>query len=335
VCGLGSWEPLAEGLFTWRQFDPDCRLANHIQKLAPAACAISGCKIPGEFEKLRRAWNATKAPGAVDRSVVRARPPVKIFVGGDSVDRYFGLDLCSLFEFPVIAFAAKGIYPCDALHVKKGPQYHTCITCKLPGVIYTKEAIWSLHMSGPLEHNLSGFADERVKQGLVQFKEEFGEPDLVVISSNLWDVGRWHNLEWGGRTDDLPGLLPFSYLESWIANMTRVVQVAKASVPMGATIAIRTPVPPDSYLQEEGRLLYANLGYQAHYAQLAEASRFVAAKEGVQVVDLYSMYSSMNNHTMYLRDGGHGAVSVGMEVVNIYLDIVEKQRMKSRRPRSD
>lgn len=97
------------------------------------------------------------------------------------------------------------------------------------------------------------------------------------------------------------------------------------NVPAGTSIAIRTALRPNSYMQEDGRLLYGKLGFQAHYAQLAEASRYVAKKEGVHLVDLYSMYLARNNHTHYLRDGVHGAVHVGMEAVNMYLNIVRGQ----------
>ncbi len=67
-------------------------------------------------------------------------------------------------------------------------------------------------------------------QGLAQFRREFGEPDLVVLSSNLWDVGRWHTIDYGGWTEILPPMLPFSFLEGWITNMTKVVKKTKVRV---------------------------------------------------------------------------------------------------------
>lgn len=94
----------------------------------------------------------------------------------------------------------------------------------------------------------------------------------------------------------------------------------------GTAIAIRTPVPPQSVQTKNSRLLYDTLGYQAHYAQLTQASHHVGRLYNLHVVDIYTRLMLMNNQTTTLRDGVHAAWWVGMEVINTYLNIIAQRR---------
>ena len=90
-------------------------------------------------------------------------------------------------------------------------------------------------------------------------------------------------------------------------------------------IALRTPVPPLTVPEKGFRLAYSHLGYQAHYAQLAQATRHVADIHGLHLVDVYSKLVLMNEQKTSLRDGVHASSWVGMDVINTYLNIIARK----------
>ena len=158
----GNWKAIGSdnNAWTWNSFDPHCSLTNELGPLAETACAQpdSNCEWPSEvFTSLRKSWDfkAAATPAVPD-----VRPVNKILVVGDSVDRYFGFDICGLAGLPVGGFAPPDLPSCT-FHKDRGPQFHDCMTCVMPSFIYAKEAAFSIHLEGPLEHNLHGFADER------------------------------------------------------------------------------------------------------------------------------------------------------------------------------
>lgn len=90
-------------------------------------------------------------------------------------------------------------------------------------------------------------------------------------------------------------------------------------------------MPPQSVQLNHSRLLYSDLGYQAHYAQLADACRYIADKYQLQLVDIYSRLLLMNDQMTFLRDGVHASWWVGMDVMNTYLNIIKHHRRRTDR----
>lgn len=157
----GTWRAIGPNIWTWQSFDTKCSLTNELGLLAETACEVpeSDCDWPSEvFTPLRQAWNFTK--GATSSPTSQQTRAARILVVGDSLDRYFGFDVCGMAGMSVLPFAPVGLPSCN-FHTDRGSEYQDCMTCKMPGLIYSKEAAFSIHMSGPLERGLQGLADER------------------------------------------------------------------------------------------------------------------------------------------------------------------------------
>jgi hypothetical protein len=91
-----------------------------------------------------------------------------------------------------------------------------------------------VHPTGPYHANETGSYKVRIPAALAEFKSEFKRhPDMVLLSSNMWDQARMWT-----RRDNLHGvankLLPEA-VHSWAANFTQVLQTAAATFPKVGT----------------------------------------------------------------------------------------------------
>lgn len=136
-----------------------------------------------------------------------------------------------------------------------------------------------------------------------------GDPDLIIMASNFWDLSRMVLKE---KIDISNGLSPDA-IEGYERNLTTWIHHVRETFSNQSHLVFHThPQPaPEAYKQKWDYL---------PWHQLNEAGRLVAEKEGLELVD-YDRITRPFPPEKWSKDGLHPFDWVSQEILNVYLNI--------------
>lgn len=218
-------------------------------------------------------------------------------------------------------------------------NYPSCIvnTCSTPRTNRRLRLLASyipgVHPSGPYHKGRKlGFRRRIDQAATVWHAYASGPPDIIIISSTLWDLARLSAFQPDIMKKEE---LPRDYLESWVDNYTRVVEYTRLRVNApDAMFVYHTNMMP-RYDSASGDMIKAYLGRANHIRQLNSAGRHAASLLGMEVVDYEAVAARFLEGQTYLVDMIHPNPQVGLELANIYLNYISqiKRGGSSRRGR--
>ena len=280
-----------------------------------------------------------KPNSAVPCASNQGRPRV-IMIIGDSVDREAIFHLASWGQKP----QPPSVVVCNGLIL-----YQTCCG----------DLIGAVHIFGssPVGPYLGQFTEsyvEIVKRSIEDWRSKLKlpDPDIVVVSPIFWDIGRGYELfnqvvlereraqryyeitksKLAGSSTGHDGIsarfslptLPRSYINSWVKNVSDLVDYLKTKVfsPSRTVFGCHTNAP--FLVHPNGTAIHRFLGKHSYLVQHNEALKHVAYLKDLFVVDYASMTAGFHHGAMYLEDRHHPGPEVSLEVLNIYLNIAHQ-----------
>lgn len=244
--------------------------------------------------------------------------PYTILLLSDSVDRYVTLHTCDYLGGTMQFF-----YPTERQN-QTAYSLHTCIS----NTSLTLAASYfpGVHPTGPYHKSLRMNFTQRfdfVANTWHMVSER--PPDLVMVSSLFWDIARLYFHEPEQLADD--ELTP-DLIEAWSKNYTEVVAYAQSKFPETPLWGYHNSMPP-KFNPYTGVMEKPYLGRLNYIHQLNAAGEFIALKNGLIFVDYYKIGQRLAIGQTYLFDLIHPKRTVSLELMNLYLSIVE-QHYKSR-----
>ncbi|GAX85229.1 hypothetical protein CEUSTIGMA_g12649.t1 [Chlamydomonas eustigma] len=357
----GTWTPSSSLPGSkWHIFNENCRLQNLLSNYSSSPANRTGVK----EQRNLYGW-----PASSDYSRVAsdATPAAKIVFIGDSVDRHILTYLCTHVGGRVQAAVVKtvmedGSDPCESTPDGSEPAaQHThrrkrnvsttsinsaaplstngswpgCIinTCSSPsGQLHLLGTyIPGVHPTGPYHKGRRLGYKQRIDQAATVWKTySSGPPDIVMVSSLLWDVARLYAHE----PQQVAGeQLALAVIESWIQNYTEAVSYAKKVFPEAGLYAQRTTMQP-RYDTSSGIMEKTYLGKAVFVRQLNAAGRHAAGTLGLEILDFEAIANRFQEGQRYLQDLIHPGLEVGLEMANMLLNYVEQLKEEARRGHS-
>mmetsp|Transcript_16434 Transcript_16434/g.35529 ORF Transcript_16434/g.35529 Transcript_16434/m.35529 type:complete len:334 (+) Transcript_16434:397-1398(+) len=242
--------------------------------------------------------------------------PLRFLYLGDSVDRGIVAMFCAQLGGVYISPAVLGLN-----HTEDRDALNHCINSTKYQA--GQHFMLSVHLSGPyFEKHDSTNVIQRTVKAVKDYKEVYSAyPELVTLSSNLWDIARI--MEYESRTYGLPESpqLPEDLLQSYMANMTTWLSHTMQLLPKETLLLYHTTAMVQ-YNSNTG----LTAGARAYYiVQLNAAAREVASKLGIQVVDLEAMSIGLAWH-QYLVDDKHPVYDFRAEVLNMYINMLHEHK---------
>eukprot|EP00884_Botryococcus_braunii_P012782 jgi/Botrbrau1/21504/Bobra.174_2s0012.2 len=249
-------------------------------------------------------------------------PQYRILLLGDSIERHMVADLCAKYSAANEPFLLPGDYD-NRERCKK--DYMRCGACELPTLTVYREPLHGVMGTWDFEDEI-GYRGElsiRIPKVLKNFRARFGgDPDLIVISSNLWDLSFWTHFQ--------PEVLAQEDLnqhviQSWLRNAAKLFHVVQASAEEGTPLVYHTvPYPRLDDYPHSGKHGHFEIGTHSQVAQLNAAGRHLASVYNYHLVDVEQMTSSFYIGYLYLKDTHHPATFVSFNVLNIYLNLIRQ-----------
>ena len=173
-------------------------------------------------------------------------------------------------------------------------------------------------------------------------------PDILVFSSNFWDIGRWYqlqpevlNLTEGGEDLFRPELIEWQshfvnflhYLQVhlkgagqavffwWQSSALMTVACVQDTLPASTTKIYHTTAQPKTTICGGSAHEHNVLGHHEHVQQLNAVGRHQAKETGWHVVDFELMALQFHSPRLYLRDFHHPAPFFTRQAFQLYLNI--------------
>ncbi|KAG1665225.1 hypothetical protein FOA52_011413 [Chlamydomonas sp. UWO 241] len=150
-------------------------------------------------------------------------------------------------------------------------------------------------------------------------------PDVVVVSSTLWDLARMSTYE--PHLVSTPEL-PLSTLSGWATNYSALVGYAKEVIPGQPLYVFHTTMAP-KYDALTGTMDKGYLGHANHIRQLNAAGCAAAATLGMEVLDYGAVAARFLEGQSYLEDLIHPGSEVALELANIYLNYAAQAQQQA------
>ncbi|BDA42879.1 hypothetical protein COCOBI_03-7720 [Coccomyxa sp. Obi] len=240
--------------------------------------------------------------------------PLSILLFGDSVDFRIVKFFCNLaldrepddFGFPGVE---------DRLKLQG--------ICKTPKLTLAKYHISSVSLEGPYWNHIDFPPQQSIRDGLDFFFKAHGSaPDVVMLSSNFWDISKAF-ADGGYRFDGTvlgKELLPDEWIHAWIQNFTTILTQLKESVPDSTMLAYHTLHVP--HQTSDPTYWETDPFLRQHVAQINAAGRYVASQQHFHVLDMESMALQLSKATI-LIDRTHPGPDFMMQVLNMLLNMEE------------
>ncbi|KIY96731.1 hypothetical protein MNEG_11229 [Monoraphidium neglectum] len=190
-----------------------------------------------------------------------------------------------------------------------------------------------VHPTGPWHRNVTQSFRKRIDSAAALWREFAGnqDPDIVSVSALLWDLARlWFHERGAVQGPELSRDL----LQGWMANFTDAVAHARTAFPNAKVFATHTTLPP-RFKPSTGLAAKPYLGRPYYVAQLNAALRTVAAELGLQVVDYAQIGGRFLADQSYLVDLIHPVRDVGLEIINVYLNLAAQAQATPPPPLAD
>eukprot|EP00884_Botryococcus_braunii_P022680 jgi/Botrbrau1/9096/Bobra.0305s0003.1 len=229
---------------------------------------------------------------------------------GDSVDYRFISYYCNelglepeLFGHPDLAH----------LHV-------TGICRNNSSLVLAKQHLSGANLHGPYWNNINFPPESSIDEGLKLFRSTEGEPDIVVVSSNFWDLAGWFfaaNWTMVGSVMENE-TIPNSVLHQWGENMTQILTHLKDNVHEDTLLIFHTLHAPRWH---QSPAYWENDRYiDQHVSQLNAIGRHVAQSLHYHILDLELMALQVHMNS-YLRDSTHPQPWFILAALNVMLNM--------------
>eukprot|EP00884_Botryococcus_braunii_P013162 jgi/Botrbrau1/21847/Bobra.0190s0061.2 len=197
-----------------------------------------------------------------------------------------------------------------------------CVNHK-SSLLMVKRHISGTNLAGPYWNGVNYPPIRTIATGLKDYQKAIGgPPDVVVVSSNFWDLASWFaNGHWS--FEGMPSesqILSDEVLMQWTANMTKILTHLKVRAPKHTLLVYHTMHTPVPYPVPGYKVWESDRYVAQHVAQLNAAGRHVARSLGYHILDLEAMAAQMHRETL-MADITHPQNWFVMEALNVLLNL--------------
>ena len=238
-----------------------------------------------------------------------------ILLIGDSVERFTVEDFCGTAE------ASMAWTVLDGPIIAASQVDTDLLTCTIGQLVLAFMHIPGVHPTGPwFMGDVNASTPLFKATAAINFLSgQLGRnPDLVVLSSNFWDVSRVNT----HSSATLQRPFDAAFIQQWMADAEALFDAVDELVPKAVKV-LHTTALPALVDCNGGNHVHKHLGSRMHVTQLNMAMRRLAGRLSWHLIDLEEMLNGFWPPSVYVRDAHHPKPWVLLTVVDMYLAILE------------